>query len=183
MTTTTIIVNGFARAGKDSFVAACKQHLHAQGRWPFEFSSITPVKDLIEEGAGIDLSAKTDADRKLLADVGAALQAHSNWRTTRCLGFIEGYMKWGKRLTRDVVMFLHIREPENIQKVITGVKDRNLGAIHTVLLRGPREVRVDNVADNAVLGMSYDDTLYNDSDLDALSVLAGNYLGRKGLIL
>ena len=177
MTVTTIIVNGFARAGKDSFVDACIDHLETNQIRCEAFSSIDPVRWLLQNDAGLDLSAKTPADRKLLADVGAALEQHSNWRTNRCLDFIKDFDLGG-----DDVVFLHIREPENIAKVIGGIIDGGLGNNHTLLLRSPREIMPDNVADNAVLGMIYDDTLHNDGDLDALSILAGHYLARKGLI-
>ncbi len=179
MTVTTIIVNGFARVGKDSFVAACRSHLEANGVAVREFSSIDPVRDLLGR-AGIDLSAKTEADRKLLADVGAALEEHCNWRTDRCLDFVADICQTPQ--SRSHVVFMHIREPENIRKVIVDIQQRNLGDVLTALLRGPREVCAANVADRAVLRMKYDNVLYNNGTLDDLHVLAGSYLAKKGLI-
>lgn len=179
MNTTTIIVNGFARAGKDSFVAACKLHLNFD-IMVSSFSSIDPVRDLLKR-SGIDTSAKTEADRKLLALVGAALEEHSNWRTNSCVDFITD-AELDRWHDQKAVVFLHIREPENIQKVIAGIKAKKLGDVHTVLIRGPREVQADNIADKAVLDMRYDDVLHNNSTLDALYVLAGHYLARKGVI-
>lgn len=186
MNVTTIIVNGFARVGKDSFVAACRSHLEANGAIVREFSSIEPVRDLMRS-AMIDVSAKTEADRKLLADVGAALEEHCNWRTNRCLDFIAdqalaAQVAFVRNFERKMVVFLHIREPENIRKVIAGIEQRGIGVTHTVLLRGSREVRADNIADRAVLDTKYGAVLHNNGTLDDLHVLAGNYLAKKGLI-
>lgn len=184
MTTTTIIINGFARAGKDSFVDACAAHIHQRDDCLrlFSFSSIDPVRNLLTEHAAIDMSVKTDADRKLLADVGAALEAHSNWRTKKCVEYVGDRAGWAEANRRDVVVFLHIREPENIATVIRGIADRGVGPVHTLLLRSPREVMPDNVADNSVLGMHYTDTIQNDGDLRLLSDRAYAYLKGKGLV-
>lgn len=180
MTCTTIIINGFARAGKDTFVDAC-QMLMNQTKWVYAFSSIDPVRSLLRDLAKVDISKKTDADRKLMAEVGAALEAHSNWRTDKCVDWVAGKAAWAQHNSRDTVLFLHIREPENIAKVSAQIADRCLGVVHTLLLRSPREIMPDNVADNAVLGMEYEDTIHNDSGLAALSDKAHAYLIKKGL--
>jgi hypothetical protein len=183
MSTTTIIVNGFARAGKDSFVDACAIHAQNCTGWlrTFAFSSIDPVKELLTH-SGIDMSGKTDPDRKLWADVGASLEEHSGWRSKKCVTYASDCVGWAESNRRGCIVFLHIREPAIIAKVIAGIAAEQIGPVHTLLIRGPREIMPNNVADNSVLGMTYDDTIQNDGDLRLLSDRAYAYLKSKGLM-
>ena len=175
-----VFVNGYPRAGKDSFVDACHHHLIGIGKAVDAFSSITPVIDLLRLG-GIDTSAKTDADRKLLADVGFALEEHSAFRTEACISFCVERMRRSQAGGYESVVFLHIREPANIRRVRG--KLATLGIDSTVIrVTGQREIRPQNVADTAVEGIDYDATVSNNGTLEDLSLEAARWLKMVGLV-
>lgn len=180
MTTTVIFVNGPPRAGKDTFVELASKHLAKANVWPDSFSSIDPVRDLLTNSAGIDLSAKTPADRKLLADIGAALEEHSNWRTEKVVEFCKNSAWKGAGHGYDTAVFIHIREPQNIQRVIRRLREIGGFRVTTAFVDGPRAVDVDNVADRAIRLMSYDWTLDNDSTIEAFDTVARLWVDQIG---
>lgn len=173
-----VIVNGPARAGKDSFVEACIRHLRARGILTSAFSSITPVVNLLMR-AGIDTSRKTEADRKLLADVGAAVEEHSGFRTEHCMTVCRENRRKGG--SHGSVTFLHVREPANILHLIYLAEAQNFDEVLTVKITGPRGIHSDNLADRAVDGFRYGAEITNDGNLDQLSDRAFGYLELKGL--
>lgn len=180
MTCTVIFVNGPPRAGKDTFVELASKHLAKANVWPDSFSSIDPVRNLLTDHAGIDLSAKTPADRKLLADVGAALEEHSYWRTERVVQFCRDNAWKGAGHGYDTAVFLHIREPQNIRRVEARLREIGGFQMTTVFIEGPRAETVDNVADSAIRLMSYDWTIDNDLTIDDLRVKTAAWLRQIG---
>lgn len=107
------IVNGRPRAGKDTFIGMLAKIFGERGINPRSFSSIDPVRALVKN-LGINVDGKSPADRKLLSIMGDALEEHSNLRTNACVQFVqshEGFPDYPQ------VYFLHIREPENVEKV------------------------------------------------------------------
>lgn len=155
-------VNGHPRAGKDTTIDFMRQRLGAAGIPTGAFSSIDPVRAALSR-MRINLDAKTEADRKLLATVGDALEEHShcrsNWCVWNALDFFDRH---------DVgVFFLHVREPELIWRIC-----QRLGGIawNTVFVDSDRAERVtSNAADAGVASMCYDYTLLNNGTLDDLS--------------
>lgn len=184
MTCTVIFVNGPPRAGKDTFVELASKHLAQVNVWCDSFSSIDPVRDLLTDHAGINLSAKTPADRKLLADVGAALEEHSNWRTEKVVAFCKGSAWKGAGHGYDTAVFIHMREPQNIQRTISRLKEIGGFKITAVFIDGPRAETVDNVADSAIRGMMYGHYVFNDgslADLYGKAAAALRLMGYKGV--
>lgn len=176
-----IIVNGRPRAGKDTLIGFMQNHLREAGVPTMAFSSIDPVRDLLT-GAGFDLSGKTEADRKLLAVVGAAVEEHSHWRTQACIDEIVSFdLNYG-----GGVVFLHIREPANIERIRQWVADVGLEmgfSMTTVLLRSNREELVNsNGADASVDDVDYDYRLENNGTPELLSWTAKMFLIEIGAI-
>lgn len=176
-----IVVNGPPRAGKDTLIGFMGQHLNdARIQWE-EFSSIDPVKEMLTK-AGFYLTKKTEADRKLLAVVGEAVEEHSQWRTQQCL---EKIADFDSTYNNEGVVFLHIREPENIKRVrdalnmagATGIKFR------TVFLSSSRAENVtSNEADRRVAEMEYNRYALNDGSLDELNEKARFLLIDMGVL-
>ena len=171
--TKVVVVNGRPRAGKDSFIAACEQHLGREGVSFASFSSIDPIRDILS-AAGVDVSEKTEADRKLLAVMGDALEEHSSYRTHRCIAEI---MEFHHANGPESVFFLHIREPYNIRKVMRGIAQTRMGQnieFTTILIKSKRELAINsNRADANVGEMAYDEVIHNDGTLGDLHILAG----------
>lgn len=180
--TRVFIVNGKPRAGKDGLIGFMQEHLRAAGVPTVAFSSIDPVRDLLS-GAGFDVSAKTEADRKLLADVGSAVEEHSNWRTNRCIDeIVDFYCGAGQ----NGVFFLHMREPKNIETMRAWIMDKGLKqaiTMTTIKLRSYRAEGISsNTADASVDQMVYDYTLSNDWTLDYLRDVAKLFLKEIGVL-
>jgi len=70
---TVVIVNGHPRAGKDTAVDFLEVMLGEAGHNVMRYSSIDPVREALSH-IGVDTSAKTEADRAVLVEVGMALQ-------------------------------------------------------------------------------------------------------------
>ena len=107
-----IVVNGKPRAGKDTAIAFMQEILAEHGIQSMQFSSIDPVRNVIQ-ALGIDVSAKTPADRALLAEIGAAVEKHSGYRSKACLTEALRFLC----CYHNAVVFLHIREPAMIETV------------------------------------------------------------------
>lgn len=159
-----IVVNGRPRAGKDTCVEIMTSLLSQDGYSTSSFSSIDPVRDMLN-GAGINLSKKTNDDRDLMASVGQALEKHSEWRTNQC----AERARWFAQLNGDVqtVMFVHMRERELIERLKTKLPGHSF---YKVLVENPRVPMVtSNSSDADVYGVTYDYTIVNDGSLDQLT--------------
>ena len=156
-----IVVNGPPRAGKDTAIDFMQDYLNDRLIRTESFSSIDPIKDMLEDF--VDLSAKTESDRKLLATVGDAMQEHSMYRTDYSLRVIRIFFRVGRG-----VFFLHMREPTLIDVVRKACEAEDI-TFTTILLRSSREQLVmSNPADAGVLNGQYDIIMRNDGSLDLL---------------
>lgn len=158
-----IVVNGLPRAGKDTFIGMVTESLQSKGLPVIAFSSIDPVRDMLTK-AGFDLSGKTEADRRLLSLVGEAVEEHSRWRTMRCIDLIELFSVQFGGLG---VLFLHIREPKNIE-IVRSMCDFLFNRVKfiTVYLDSIRaETITSNASDAGVLEMQYDRKIFNNGSL------------------
>jgi len=166
-----IIVNGKPRAGKDTFIKMMSNALREQGIDVDTFSSIDPVRWMLTM-AGLDLTAKTEADRKLLAVVGAELEEHCGFRTNRSYSQVEQFAAVHQRSLG--VFFLHMREPALIEKMRQMLHWADLT---TVFIESDRAENVtSNSADAGVQGMTYDHVLSNSGTLDDLREVARELL-------
>ena len=173
-----IFVNGKPRVGKDTFIDLMAHHAMRAGLSVGSFSSIEPVKAMLL-AAGIDTSAKTEADRKLLATIGDALQEHAKWRTYWCAREVRKFFA----LSGPGVFFLHVREPALIAQLTRDLQKQF--SIWTIRVDSVRAESVtSNAADAGVDGMRYDLSASNNgtlADLDqeameCLRCIAGHLL-------
>lgn len=156
---TVIVVNGKPRAGKDTAVAFMRDVLSDSNIPTHAFSSIDPVKVML--GAHVDLSAKTEADRKLLSVVGDALQEHSSFRTFTFMKAIN----WFFYENDNGVFFLHMREPHLIKVMKENCEKHGMRFLR-ILMTSPRAENVtSNASDAGVESGHYDDVLTNDGTL------------------
>lgn len=180
---TVIIVNGRPRAGKDSTVEAMQEILSRAGIDTCAFSSIDPVKELLKH-TGLDLSAKTPADRALLSEVGASLEKHSEWRTALCFQAIGKFML--KLNGADGVFFLHVREVDMIERIRQHIQRSAMASafrVLTILVKSPREENVSsNVSDRDVETMRYDRIIANVGTLDDLEKACKDLLFAEKII-
>ena len=168
---TVILINGRPRTGKDTVVNLMCNALMERGYMAEAFSSIDPIKALL--GSVIDLSQKTEADRILLSEVGDALEKHSAFRTNRCIWFAEDVF----RESENAVVFLHVREPENIQKLRTTFLAKGINVVR-LLVVSARGIDVDSRADQVAGTGRYDLMIVNNGTLDDLKATCVRTVGR-----
>lgn len=144
-----IIINGKAGVGKDLFVQYVSEIVPAAN-----YSSVDEIKDIAAKYFGYDNNRKNDRDRKFLSDFKALTTEYCDFSFGRT--FIR-YLEFLK--SEDEVLFIHCREPEEIQKL----KD-NLMSCYTLLIDGKHEKMKDvtnNRSDTDIFEYDYDFIIKN----------------------
>lgn len=162
---TVFIVNGAPRAGKDTLINMLREELTKDDIPSAAHSSIDPVKDMLK-ASGINTKKKTPADRKLLATLGDALEEHSQFRSKSCIQAVLDAQAAAYR-KRKAVVFLHIREPELIEKVTAQLR-RKAARVWRVQVTSTRAEVPTNPTDAGTANMVYDYTVTNNGTLREL---------------
>jgi hypothetical protein len=122
-------------------------------------SSITPIKELATR-TGWD-GNKDDRARKFLSDLKRICVEYNDYPTVWAKGEYEKFL-----LSDEEIMFVHIREPEEIAKFVEATE----GRAKTLLIRGGKRMskaNYGNVSDDGVENYSYDYYFVNENTLDA----------------
>lgn len=163
-----IIVGGFPRSGKSTFVSYCKETLGAL--YTLDVSTVDLVKWLAAQ-AGWD-GTKTPKNRKFLSDLKQLLiewndipykDVIKNAKNARAV--LNSY-----DITHTLYVFVQCREPEEIQKFVDRV-----GA-HTVFISRKDHEKPTNESDIATRRYNYETTIFNDGDLNQLKLCAQAYV-------
>ena len=148
-----LVINGRGGVGKDTLCDLAARHYKV-----YNISSVDPIKDIARQ-CGWD-GRKDDKSRRFLSDLKALTIAYNDfptdWAKERYLGFLE---------SDNEIMFLHIREPEEIEKFVRATG----GAAKTLLIRGGDRMtksNYGNVSDDRVDDYTYDYYFTNDKSLD-----------------
>ena len=160
-----VIINGTGGAGKDTFVAMCKDVLGAG--LVCNISTVDFVKE-VAEFCGWD-GTKTPKNRKFLSDLKDLLTEWNNIPFKRVCQEVKTWQHiWiASGEYGEAVVFIHCREPKEIDKLR---KEFEQYDATTLLIRRTAAESVEQInhADNDVLNYSYDYTIYNDSTLSWL---------------
>lgn len=149
-----IVINGIGGVGKDTVCDIIRKHYDAMN-----ISSIDPIKKIaLENGWNGEKDEKT---RKFLADLKQLFIHFNDLPQKYLMNKYQEFMQSGKE-----VLFVHIREPEEIAKFKSNVG----GNCVTLLVRGREELRKawNNAADDAVEQYVYDFVYENVKDLESL---------------
>ena len=148
-----LVINGRGGVGKDTLCDLAAKHFRV-----YNISSVDPIKE-IARMCNWD-GSKDDKARRFLSDLKALTIAYNNfptvWAKEHYLGFLE---------SDHEVMFLHIREPEEIAKFVEATG----GAAKTLLIRGGDRMTKSsygNVSDDGVENYEYDYYFTNDKSLE-----------------
>lgn len=164
-----VVINGAAGAGKDLFVLCCSMYLGADNLK--NYSTVTYVK-AVAASLGWD-GIKTPKNRKFLSDLKDLLTQWDDIPYRKTAIEIEMFRDDLEfRGVENGVIFVHCREPEEIQRF----KDEFNA--HTLLIRREQaEGRAtSNHADQNVLEYDYDTTIYNNGTIEELVQCAKIFL-------
>ena len=163
-----IIVGGFPRSGKSTFVSYCQKIIGEQ--YTLNISTVDLVK-YIAARVGWD-GTKTPKNRKFLSDLKQLLV---EWNDIPYKDVIKTAQYARDELnsygiTHTLYVFVQCREPEEIQKFVDRV-----GARTVFVLRKDHE-KPTNESDIATRRYNYEATIFNDGDLDQLKLCAQAYV-------
>lgn len=155
-----IVVNGKGGVGKDSVCDALANFFTAK-----HISSITPVKELASLCGWS--GEKTPEARKFLSDLKALLIGYNNLPLNYLMSEVKRFISDDN----TDILFVDIRESDEIRKFIMNVEVEHSILIKTLIVRSQRPELVGkygNHSDDHVENYIYDYTFENDGDLDLL---------------
>ena len=165
-----VIINGKGTSGKDTFVNIVSNYVPTEN-----YSSIDLIRKVATQ-LGYN-GGKSMKDRKFLSDMKVLATEYNdspyNDIIDKVLKFI--YSKHNK----NQLLFIHIREPKEIQRLVDFCKERNI-EVSTLLIKRENleSVEYGNMADDNVYNYDYDFVINNDGTLDDLLNTAIWYLRR-----
>lgn len=139
-----VIINGTGGSGKDTFVEFCSKYTNVMN-----FSSIDKVKEvarIIGWNGG-----KTDKDRKFLSDLKRLTTEYNDMAFNSIKAAVIEFKE-----NDDNLMFIHIREPEEITRAKDSFDARTL-----LIKRQNLENITTNYSDASVDNYDYDYTIFN----------------------
>ena len=139
-----IIINGTGGSGKDTFIERVAQYAKV-----YNISSVDKVKEVARvigwEGK------KSDKDRKFLSDLKRLTTEYNDMAYNDIKAGVDKFRK-----TDEEIMFIHIREPEEIERAA-----RNFGAKTLLVKRMGLTNITTNYSDASVDHYEYDYTIIN----------------------
>lgn len=148
-----IIINGQGGVGKDTICDIVKKHYKIK-----VVSSIDMIKAIAIYG-GWD-KQKDLKGRKLLSDIKLAFSEYNDLPFKQMAHEIKIF----KNFRDEQFLFIHVREPEEIKKLVSEYPE-----IKTLLItRGESQLNFGNMSDDNVLNYDYDFVFENNGELENL---------------
>lgn len=176
MKTVFVAVNGFPRSGKDSFVDFCITHLENTGNYGTKYSTITTCMQMAEI-AGWD-GSKSSANRTMLSELKDWYTKHFDGTFNEMVEEIKGNLDLHDDGTS--VIFAMIREPTEINKIITWCKDNSVPHHAVLVLSNRGEEHHGSHSDQNIPAYDYTDKIFNNEELHQLNVTAKTFV--EGLV-
>lgn len=152
------IINGYGGVGKDTFVDFVSKYLKVMN-----VSSIDPIKEVAKQ---LGWNGKKDEkSRKFLSDLKDLSIEYNNFPFNYIGQQIINFYS-----SDSEIMFIHIREPEEIEKVVSAFR------CNTLLIRNMDIPIFQNHADDNVLIYNYDEVIMNTGTLDKLEEQAEEFV-------
>lgn len=161
-----IVINGVGGCGKDTLVSLISKTYKVQNT-----SSITPVVE-VAKFCGWD-GIKTDKSRKFLSDLKKLLTDFNEFSLNYLLQEQQKFLQGDCDL-----MFVHIREPEEIAKFVSASKCTT----KAILITPRQELQgkiYGNHSDDDVGNYNYDFVFKNDKPLDIIEIEWLDFINKK----
>ena len=152
-----VIINGTGGSGKDTFVSFVSKYNKV-----YNFSSIDKVKEIAKE-IGWD-GGKTEKDRKFLSDLKRLTTEYNDMAFNSIKDAVNRFNN-----TDEEIMFIHIREPEEIQRAKDTFNTKTL-----LIKREGLDLIESNFSDANVEKYDYD-YIINNTTLEDLEEKAKNF--------
>ncbi len=155
-----IIINGNGGVGKDSFIEFCKEYAPTKN-----ISSVDKVKEAAKILAGWN-GEKDEKSRKFLSDLKILSIEYNNAPLKYIKDMAEKFKK-----SSDQIMFIHIREKEEIKKC------KDLLNAKTLLITNKKVKAITtNISDRDIEKFNYDYYINNDGTLEELREKARKFV-------
>lgn len=154
------IINGPAESGKDTFVEFCTDFAVKHKLKVHNISSVDPVKQAAKI---LGMTKKDEAGRQLLADIKQAWVRYNDGPLKYLVEEINS--------AEESIVFLHIREPEEIKKI-----RKIYPHTQTVFVDRKNAIAYRNGADDSTSEIEYDITIDNNSNLEELKLHAQKFI-------
>lgn len=147
-----IVINGAGGVGKDTLIGAVAEKYETRN-----ISSVDPIKDLARQAGWT--GEKDDKSRKMLSDLKALFTEYNDLSLSYIKDQYEQFLS-----SEEQVMFVHIREPEEIARFVAVAPEH----IRTLLItNSTKEQRVySNDSDDNVARYDYDAVYDNKYSLE-----------------
>lgn len=179
MKTRVVIINGIPTSGKDTFVQMVADYCDMdESANVFNISSVEPIKDMLI-GFGWDGKKKSDVIREMIAGIKQLWVETQNGPTTFL--FTNIYQYHMMHAGEDNIIFCHIREPLEIQKLVNVLAGMEIMGIAVTTLLMNRIVAYSNTdiqsddIDN-INSYKYDNIVHNDGTLEQLKEMAEKFV-------
>jgi len=147
---TVVVINGRGGVGKDALIEEASKSFRIRN-----VSSIDPVKKVAKH-CGWD-GTKDYKARKFLSDLKRIMTEYNDAPLTYCVHAADLF-----RVSDDQFLFVHIREPQEIQRFKDAIPDRCV----TLLVKRDGAGATGNISDDGVDGYDYDHIFDNTGVLD-----------------
>lgn len=161
------IINGSGGVGKDTFVELVSVELNDKLKrfhTVVNFSSVDRVKEIAKE-IGWD-GRKTEKDRKFLSDLKSLTRDYCDMPFQSMKNKIKEFLE----SEEGQVLFLHIREPEEIKRVVD-----EFGAKTILIVRDSVTQITSNTSDKNVFDYHYDFIVDNNGTIEELQEKAKQF--------
>lgn len=162
------VINGSGGVGKDTFVELVSVELNnllKKFHTVVNFSSVDKVKEIAKE-IGWN-GGKTEKDRKFLSDLKALTKNYCDMPFNSMKDKVSEFLNDSK----TYVLFLHIREPEEIRRAV-----EEFGAKTILIIRNQAKQITSNNSDKNVFDYVYDFTIDNSGTIEDLRQAAHNFV-------
>ena len=166
-----IVINGQGGAGKDTFISFCRKET-----WDIQvqsFSTVDFVKEIAKQCGW--KGEKTQESRRFLSDLKDAMTRYNDrpyYSVLEAIDHLLYELHCYDIPTKNLVIFIHSREPKDIKRWVENLKAR------TLLIHKSSDDIFKNHADRDVYTIDYDYTIVNNGTLDELKEKALEFIDK-----